>query len=326
MADGITADGAFDLLTGQRQQLALVTNEDGRLVGVVTRKGALRSTIYRPAARPHGRLMVAVAVGINGDVEAKAKALDEMGADVLVIDTAHGHQERTLQAVERVRAVAPDAPDRRRQRRHRRGHPAAHRRRRRHRQGRRRPGRDVHHPDDDRRRPPAVLRRARVRRGAAAAGGPRVGRRRHPLPPRRRPGPGGRRGQRDVRVVAGRHVRVGRRHAARPRRPALQGELRDGVAPGGAEPQPGRVGARPGPQGAVPGGHQHVADVPRSRAAGRRGHHRPDRRRGALVVHVRRARRPRRVRRASRRRRAEHGRLRRRRSPTGRAGRRRPCG
>ena len=66
---------------------------------------------------------------------------------------------------------------------------------------------------------------------------------------------------------------------------------------------------RASPQGAVRGGHQHVADVPRSRAPGRRGHHRRDRRRGALGVHLRRGGDDRRVPRARRGRRAEHGRL-----------------
>ena len=57
-----------------------------------------------------GRLMIAVAVGINGDPDTKAKALVEMGADVLVIDTAHGHQLRMLRAIESVRAVAGTVP------------------------------------------------------------------------------------------------------------------------------------------------------------------------------------------------------------------------
>ena len=54
--------------------------------------------------------MIGVAVGVNGDPEAKAKALVAMGADVLVIDTAHGHQTRMLHAIESVRAVAADRP------------------------------------------------------------------------------------------------------------------------------------------------------------------------------------------------------------------------
>jgi IMP dehydrogenase len=87
-----------------------VVDDGGRLIGCVTRKGALRSTIYRPAVDAEGRLRVAVAVGINGDPAAKAKALLAMGVDGLVIDTAHGHQIRTLRAIEEVRSVAPEVP------------------------------------------------------------------------------------------------------------------------------------------------------------------------------------------------------------------------
>jgi IMP dehydrogenase len=110
VADGTSARDAFDLLTSNRRSMEPVVDGDGRLVGVVTRKGALRSTTYQPALDANGRLMIAVAVGVNADPETKAKALVEMGADVLVIDTAHGHQTRMLQALEAVRAVAPDTP------------------------------------------------------------------------------------------------------------------------------------------------------------------------------------------------------------------------
>jgi IMP dehydrogenase len=100
----------YDVLTEARLSVAPVVDPDGRLIGCATRKGALRSTIYRPAVDVEGRLLVAAAVGINGDPATKAKALVSYGADVLVIDTAHGHQQRTLQAIEEVRAVAPDIP------------------------------------------------------------------------------------------------------------------------------------------------------------------------------------------------------------------------
>ena len=153
---------------------------------------------------------VAVAVGINGDPATKAKALLSFGVDVLVIDTAHGHQQRTLQAIEEVRAVAPDIADRRRQRGHRRGHPRPHQRRRRHRQGRCRPGRDVHHAHDDRRRPPAVHRGVRLRRRGRSARQGHLGRRWRAPPARRRPGARRRCGERDVRLVARRHLRVAR--------------------------------------------------------------------------------------------------------------------
>lgn len=98
----------YDVLTEARLSVAPVVDTDGRLIGCATRKGALRSTIYSPAVDSNGRLLVAAAVGINGDPATKAKALVEFGADVLVIDTAHGHQQRTLHAIEEVRAVAPN--------------------------------------------------------------------------------------------------------------------------------------------------------------------------------------------------------------------------
>ena len=106
----VTAVEIFDRLSGQRLSVAPVVDDDGRLLGCVTRKGALRSTIYKPAVDDQGRLMIAVAVGINGDPATRAKALLDMGVDVLVIDTAHGHQTRTLHAIEEVRSVAPTVP------------------------------------------------------------------------------------------------------------------------------------------------------------------------------------------------------------------------
>lgn len=107
---GTAPDEIFDRLSGERLSVAPVVDAEGLLIGCVTRKGALRSTIYRPAVDADGRLRIAVAVGINGDPATRAKALVAMGVDVLVIDTAHGHQVRTLRAIEEVRAVAPDTP------------------------------------------------------------------------------------------------------------------------------------------------------------------------------------------------------------------------
>lgn len=107
---GTDARHIYERLADQRLSVAPVVDDLGRLMGCVTRKGALRSTIYRPAVDADGRLRVACAVGINGDPASKAKALVGHGADVLVIDTAHGHQTRTLRAIEEVRAIAPDTP------------------------------------------------------------------------------------------------------------------------------------------------------------------------------------------------------------------------
>ncbi|MFL6064917.1 MAG: GuaB1 family IMP dehydrogenase-related protein [Friedmanniella sp.] len=94
----------FDALSSRHLEAALVVERD-RLVGVMTRKAALRSTLYRPALDTDGKLMIGAAVGINGDVAGRAEALLAAGIDVLVVDTAHGHQEKMLQALKRVRDV-----------------------------------------------------------------------------------------------------------------------------------------------------------------------------------------------------------------------------
>ena len=105
----VDAEAAFEDLGDHRLRVAPVVDSDGQLIGVVTRKGALRSTIYDPAVDASGRLMVGVAVGINGDPTIRAKELSAHGADLLVVDTAHGHQTRTLTAIESVRAELPEA-------------------------------------------------------------------------------------------------------------------------------------------------------------------------------------------------------------------------
>ena len=99
----------FDALHDARRRFAPVVS-DGVLVGLLTRTGALRSTIYQPALDDSGRLRVAAAVGINGDVGAKAAAILETGVDALVVDTAHGHQAKMLEALKAVRSLAPQVP------------------------------------------------------------------------------------------------------------------------------------------------------------------------------------------------------------------------
>lgn len=101
--------GLFDELAGRRLHLAPVV-EDGRLVGIVTDKGIVRSSIYDPALDDAGKLRIGAAVGINGDVAAKAQALLDAGVDVLVVDTAHGHQVKMLDAVKKVRDLDPQVP------------------------------------------------------------------------------------------------------------------------------------------------------------------------------------------------------------------------
>ncbi|MCW2799616.1 MAG: GuaB1 family dehydrogenase-related protein [Aeromicrobium sp.] len=95
---GVDPRTAFNEMSARHIGMAPVL-DGGQLVGVLTRKGALRSTIYDPAVDADGKLVIGAAVGINGDVRSKAEALLAMGIDVLVVDTAHGHQQKMLEAL-----------------------------------------------------------------------------------------------------------------------------------------------------------------------------------------------------------------------------------
>lgn len=99
-----SARHAFDLIVGAGAETVCVLHH-GFVVGTLSRRSALRSTLYRPAVDTSGRLSVAAAVGINGDVAAKARALAAAGVDVLVVDTAHGHQDGMLNALRAVAAL-----------------------------------------------------------------------------------------------------------------------------------------------------------------------------------------------------------------------------
>jgi IMP dehydrogenase len=107
---GTDPEHAFGMLHGGRHRLAPVVDGTGRLVGILTRTGALRATVYQPATDDRGRLRVGAALGINGDVAGKAKLLLDAGADVLVVDTAHGHQDKMVHALRAVRELSPAVP------------------------------------------------------------------------------------------------------------------------------------------------------------------------------------------------------------------------
>ncbi|MBV7695548.1 GuaB1 family IMP dehydrogenase-related protein [Streptomyces sp. TRM70350] len=107
---GMDPREAFNTLDHHNRRYAPAVDADGKLAGILTRKGALRATLYKPAVDAQGRLRTAAAVGINGDVAGKAKQLLDAGVDTLVIDTAHGHQESMITAIKLVRALDPQVP------------------------------------------------------------------------------------------------------------------------------------------------------------------------------------------------------------------------
>src|SRR5205823_13766763 len=93
-----------------RKRLGPGIDGRGALVGVLTREAARRAPLYRPASAAGGRLRVAAAIGISGDVAHRADKLLAAGVDVLVLDAADGHQERMLAALRTVRGLNPSVP------------------------------------------------------------------------------------------------------------------------------------------------------------------------------------------------------------------------
>lgn len=111
MSLSTAADGESAFNYMYEHELALVAVEDGgKIVGTLSPTQAMRQTVYKPALDSNGKLLAGVAIGINGDVAGKTEALIAAGADVLVVDTAHGHQGSTMRAVETVAGLADGRP------------------------------------------------------------------------------------------------------------------------------------------------------------------------------------------------------------------------
>jgi IMP dehydrogenase len=104
LPDTATPPEIFADLTARHHKVAIITTND-RLLGIMTLKGALRAALYDPAVDAAGRLRVGTAIGISGDVAKRVEAMLDAGSDVIVMDTAHGHQERMITALESARAV-----------------------------------------------------------------------------------------------------------------------------------------------------------------------------------------------------------------------------
>lgn len=97
-------------LSERNLRFAPIVNKRGELIGAITKRGTVRSKMFKPALDANGRLMIGVAIGVNGDTAAKAARALELGVDVLVIDTAHGHQKKMINALKAVKAINPKVP------------------------------------------------------------------------------------------------------------------------------------------------------------------------------------------------------------------------
>src|SRR5499433_2090375 len=105
---GITLDEAKEVLHRYRIEKLPVVDEKNQLRGLITVKDIEKAIRFPNAAKDDlGRLRVGGAIGTGPDREARAEALVRAGADVLVVDTAHGHSTSVLETVEAVKGAFP---------------------------------------------------------------------------------------------------------------------------------------------------------------------------------------------------------------------------
>ncbi|WIV52939.1 IMP dehydrogenase [Amycolatopsis nalaikhensis] len=109
---GVTSDDALRLLRQNKVEKLPIVEDDGRLVGLITVKDFAKNEQFPDAARDNaGRLLVGAAVGVGEDGLNRAKLLMDAGVDVLMIDTAHGHQDDVLAAVAAAKRLFADRVD-----------------------------------------------------------------------------------------------------------------------------------------------------------------------------------------------------------------------
>ena len=107
--EGTSLEEAQAILQKHRIEKLPIVNEDGYLRGLITIKDIEKRRKFPGAAKDvQGRLLVAAAIGAADDLEERATALVRAGADLLCVDSAHGHSKMVLDTVRRVREMFPE--------------------------------------------------------------------------------------------------------------------------------------------------------------------------------------------------------------------------
>ena len=102
---GTTLEKAKDILQKHRIEKLLVVDEDKSLAGLITVKDIQKKEQFPNACKDdNGRLRVAAAIGVNDEATERAQALKNSGADILVVDTAHGHSAGVLKLIEKLKS------------------------------------------------------------------------------------------------------------------------------------------------------------------------------------------------------------------------------
>ena len=106
--EGAPREEAMQLMHKHRLERVLVVDDEFSLKGLVTVKDILKESQHPNACKdPHGKLRVGAAVGVGEGTDERVAALVEAGADVLVVDTAHGHAQGVLDRVQWIKEHYP---------------------------------------------------------------------------------------------------------------------------------------------------------------------------------------------------------------------------
>lgn len=106
---GVTLDAAKEILHRHRIEKLPLTDDSGRVMGLITSKDITNTANFPNASKDgKGRPLVGAAVGVRGDFLERSEALLDAGADVLVVDIAHGHSENALNTIRAIKKAFPD--------------------------------------------------------------------------------------------------------------------------------------------------------------------------------------------------------------------------
>lgn len=106
---GTTVEEAEHILQRHKIEKLPLVDETGELKGLITIKDIEKAIEFPNAAKDeHGRLLVGAAIGVSKDSMERAEALVAAGADMIVVDTAHGHSQGVLGTVAKLRELFPD--------------------------------------------------------------------------------------------------------------------------------------------------------------------------------------------------------------------------
>ena len=106
---GVTLDEAKEILHKHRIEKLPIVDDSGIIKGLITSKDITNNADYPNASKDKkGRPLVGAAVGVKGDFLERSESLLEAGADVLVVDIAHGHSENALSTVRNIKKAFPD--------------------------------------------------------------------------------------------------------------------------------------------------------------------------------------------------------------------------